>query len=42
MSQLISLAGHILLDQVVLAILCQDSVNLLGDVPTDIMLHTEE
>jgi hypothetical protein len=27
---------------VVLAILCQDSVNLLGDVPTDIMLHTEE
>ena len=36
MSQLISLTRHILLDQVVLAILGQDSVNLLGAVPTDI------
>jgi hypothetical protein len=36
MSQLISLTRDILLDQMVLAILCQDRVNLLGAVPTDI------
>lgn len=36
MRQLISLARHVLLDQMVLAILSKDSVNLLGAVPTDI------
>lgn len=36
MSQLISLTRDILLDQMVLAILSKDSMNLLGAVPTDI------
>lgn len=36
MGQLISLAGDILLDQMVLVILSKDSMDLLGAVPTDV------
>ena len=36
MCQLISLTWHLLLDQMVLAVLSKDSMNLLGGIPTDI------
>ena len=36
MCQLVCLAWHLLLDQMVLAVLSKDSMDLLGGIPTDI------